>query len=130
MADFNQYLPMLLRFEGGWVDNPADPGGATNLGITWRTFHIFAEKILKIAPTLQNLKRLTDEQAGKIYKTEYWDAIYGDDIEHQLLADMICDFYVNAGWHAITILLKVLNRNGANFHISMRITPKVIEVIN
>ena len=130
MADFNQFLPILLRNEGGWVDDPADPGGATNKGITLRTFKIYAQKILNVEPSLQNLRKLTNEQAGKIYKTEYWDAIRADDISNQFLANILCDFYVNAGGHATTTLIKVLNQAGANLHGATRITPKVIEVLN
>lgn len=130
MADFYQFFPSLLRNEGGWVDDPADPGGATNKGITFGTFKIFSEKILSLEPTLQNLRRLSNEQAGRIYKTEYWDALRADDISHQLLANIVFDFYVNAGSHATTILLQVLNHAGANLHGITRITPKVIEVMN
>jgi len=34
MADFNSFLPILLKFEGGYVNDPADPGGETNKGVT------------------------------------------------------------------------------------------------
>ncbi|WMW80935.1 glycosyl hydrolase 108 family protein [Undibacterium cyanobacteriorum] len=130
MADFYQFLPALLRNEGGWVDDPIDPGGATNKGVTFGTFKIYAERVLGIEPSLQNLRRLSNDQAGRIYKAEYWDALRGDDIAHQLLANIVFDFYVNAGGHATNILLKVLNHAGANLHGTVRITPKVIEVMN
>ncbi len=38
MADFDLFLPMLLKFEGGYVDDPDDPGGETNKGIDMATF--------------------------------------------------------------------------------------------
>lgn len=130
MADFNQFLPSLLRNEGGWVDNPADPGGATNKGVTLRTFKIFAQKLLALEPSIHNLRNLSNDQAGKIYKAEYWDAIRGDDIKYQLLANIVFDFYVNAGTHATAILFKVLIHMGAHLHGITRVTPKVIEVMN
>jgi len=46
MASLDLYLPQLLRFEGGYVDDPADPGGATNLGITLATFERYAQPLL------------------------------------------------------------------------------------
>lgn len=130
MADFHQFLPALLHNEGGWIDDPDDPGGATNKGVTFNTFKLHAENILNLEPTLQNLRRLSNEQAGKIYKAEYWDALRGDDIAHQLLASIVFDFHVNAGGHATDILLRILNHAGANLHGSTRITPKVIAMMN
>ena len=38
MASFDLFLPIVLRFEGGYVDDPTDPGGETNKGITMATF--------------------------------------------------------------------------------------------
>lgn len=113
MADFYVFLPHLLRFEGGFVNDPADPGGATNKGVTLSTFKGCAQNILKIAPTLENLKALTDEQAGKIYKILYWDKMKGDEIELQDLANIVCDFYVNSGMNATKLLQKTLNAMGA-----------------
>lgn len=123
MADFNQFFPTLLKFEGGYVNDPADPGGATNKGVTLLTFKRFAEPLLKIEPTLENLKNITDEQAGVIYKHEYWDKIHGDDIDFQPLADIIFDFYVNAGSHATKLLQSKLNTFGAHLHVDGAIGP-------
>lgn len=109
MADFNQFLPMLLRFEGGFVNDPADPGGATNKGITLQTLRDCGPQILGIAPTLDNLLALTDAQAGILYKRQYWDPLRGDDIASQGVADMLVDFYVNTGRNAIVVLQQVLN---------------------
>lgn len=130
MADFYQFLPTLLQHEGGWVDDPADPGGMTNKGVTWGTFRIVAESILELKPSAHNLRRLSNEHAGRIYKAEYWDALRGDDINHQLLANILFDFYVNAGSHATVTLIKVMNQAGANLHSTSRITPKVIQVLH
>jgi lysozyme family protein len=114
MATFDTFLPQLLRFEGGFVDDPADPGGATNKGITLKTFTACSKRLLGIDPTLSNLKLITDEQAGKIYKELYWDKINGDGFGVQELANIICDFYVNAGTNAIKLLQRVLNAVGTS----------------
>ncbi len=111
MANFNAYLPQLLRFEGGFVNDPADPGGATNKGVTFQTFRSCCD-MLGVAPTLANLKALTDEQAGRIYKRLYWDWFNADALQCQPLAEMLVDFYVNAGGNAVKVLQKALNDDG------------------
>jgi len=113
MADFNAFFPTLLRFEGGFVDDPADPGGATNKGITLQTFDSCARRLLGIDPTFEALKDLTDAQAWTIYKTLYWDTVRGNDIALQPLANIVCDFYVNAGGNAGKLLQRILNALGA-----------------
>jgi lysozyme family protein len=113
MANFEEFFPTLLNFEGGFVDDPADPGGATNKGITMGTFRMCAGQYLGIEPTLENLKALTDGQAAKIYKPLYWDKVYGDEIDLQDLADIVFDFQVNAGANASKLLQRVLNDLGS-----------------
>jgi len=117
MADFNKFFPTLLKHEGGFVNDPVDPGGATNKGVTFNTFKAYAESLLGVAPTLDNLKALTDEQAGKIYKKMYWDKVHGDEMEVQELAEIVFDFYVNAGANASKLLQSVLNDLGANIGV-------------
>src|SRR4051812_5514526 len=113
MASFELYFPTLLRHEGGFVNNPKDPGGATNKGVTLKTFETCARQYLGIEPTLDNLRALTDAQAARIYKPLYWDEVHGDEIELQELADIVFDFQVNAGGAASKLLQKVLNDLGA-----------------
>jgi len=113
MASFDVFFPTLLKHEGGFVNDPADPGGATNKGITMGTFETSAQQYLGIAPTLDNLKALTDAQAAKIYKPLYWDKVRGDDIQLQQLANIVFDFQVNAGGTASKLLQRVLNDLGA-----------------
>jgi lysozyme family protein len=114
MASFSVFLPSLLRFEGGFVDDPYDPGGATNKGVTLATFRGCAQRLLQLEPTLDNLKSLTDAQAGVIYKALYWDRVSADAIDLQALADIVVDFLVNAGTPAVHLLQSVLNDQGAD----------------
>lgn len=126
MAQFHNFLPTLLRFEGGYVDDPYDPGGATNMGITLTTFKRYAKPLLGVPPELEHLRQMDSRQAGRIYKIEYWDRIYGDDIPFQPLADIMFDFYVNAGAHAVTCLYKVLNTHGAAHPIHPVMTVETV----
>jgi lysozyme family protein len=113
MASFDLFLPMLLKFEGGYVDDPDDPGGETNKGITMSTFQNCAHELLGIDPTSANLQSLTEAQAGIIYKNLYWNRMQGDSIFLQDLANIVCDFLVNAGTRATKMLQHVLNGLGA-----------------
>ena len=113
MASFDTFFPTLLQHEGGFVNDPVDPGGATNKGVTMETFRRCAQKYLGIEPSLENLKALTDAQAGKIYKPLYWDKVHGDEITLQELANILFDFQVNAGDNASKLLQNVLNGLGA-----------------
>lgn len=113
MASFEQFLPLLLRFEGGFVNDPDDPGGATNKGITLKTFQHFGPRAGFEDTSLAALMRLTDEEAGRIYKVHYWDPLHADDIPLQPLAELLVDFYVNAGVNAIKELQRHLMSIGA-----------------
>jgi lysozyme family protein len=113
MASFDAFFPTLLKHEGGFVNDPVDPGGATNKGVTMKTFQACAMKYLGIEPTLENLRALTDAQAAKIYKPLYWDEVRGDEIELQELANIVFDFQVNAGDGASKLLQRVINELGA-----------------
>jgi len=127
MASFDLFLPILLKFEGGYSDNPADPGGGTNKGITMATFQLWSHELLGVDPTA-NLKALTDAQAGIIYKVLFWNRMRGDYIELQELANMVCDFYVNAGTNA-TQLQRVLNSMGANLVGDGAVGPATLQAL-
>jgi len=130
VASFDVFLPMLLNLEGGYVDDPDDPGGETNLGITMATFAVCAHQLLGIDPTSDNLKALTDAQAGIIYRARYWDAMQGDEFELQDLANIVCDFYVNAGTHATRLLQTIMNSMGANAVEDGMIGPASIQALD
>ncbi|MEM7017774.1 MAG: glycosyl hydrolase 108 family protein [Pseudomonadota bacterium] len=129
MADFYKFAATLLKHEGGFVDDPDDLGGATNKGVTLRTFQGVAKPILGVEPTLENLKALTDEQALKIYKARYWDKIRGDEFELQELADIVFDFYVNAGANASKLLQATLNDMGAEIGVDGGIGPATMAAL-
>jgi len=129
MASFDLFLPMLLRFEGGYVDDPTDPGGETNKGVTMATFQRCSHQLLGIDPTSQNLQSLTDAQAGIIYRSLYWEEINGDDFQLQDLANILCDFYVNAGTHATVLLQRILNTMGAHLIEDGGIGPASIQAL-
>lgn len=129
MASFDLALPIILRNEGGYVDDPTDPGGETNKGITMKTFQLCSHTLLGLDPTSDNLKALTDAQAGIIYRSHYWNPIQGDAYASQDLANIVCDFYVNSGTHATSLLQKVLNSLGASVTVDGSIGPGTLAAL-
>ncbi|WP_426165114.1 glycoside hydrolase family 108 protein [Pseudoduganella sp. R-34] len=129
MADFQKFLPTLLSLEGGFSNDPHDPGGVTNMGITFPIYKQHALRLLGVQPTLDGLKSLTAEQAGKIYKVEYWDRMFGDEISFEPLANIMFDFYVNAGHHAFQLLQQVLNAAGGQFDLRAPLRSQTVEAL-
>ncbi len=69
MAGFLQALPVILRFEGGYVNDPDDPGGATNKGITQKTYDAWQKS--KSLPQ-KAVRRISDAEVEAIYHRDYW----------------------------------------------------------
>lgn len=93
MANFSLYFPQLLKYEGGFVNDPADRGGATNMGITQETLKSYRGKSVSV----EDVKNLTKTEAEAIYKKNYWDKIKGDDITSQSVAELLFDYAVHSG---------------------------------
>ena len=92
-ANFFKSLEMVLKHEGGFVDHPEDPGGATNKGITHKTYADFLERPLE---DVNELKNIPDDHVQIIYKQLYWDKIKGDDLPSGV-DFCIFDWAVNSG---------------------------------
>ncbi len=75
-ANFETSLRHILRFEGGYVDHPADPGGATNLGITRATL----TRYLGRAASKGDVRALDRATARDIYRKFYWEALRCDEM--------------------------------------------------
>lgn len=85
-------LAEIWPFEGGYVDHPKDPGGATNMGITFAVLQAWR----KVSITKQDVRNLTKAEAQQIYEARYWRPLRGDDLR---LGDdlVILDFGINSG---------------------------------
>lgn len=75
---FQRSMVFVKRWEGGWADNPADPGGATMKGITIGTYTRWRASQGKPAPTKSELRAITDEEVDAIYRAWYWEASGAD----------------------------------------------------
>lgn len=91
-SSFDRALSAVLKHEGGFVNHPKDPGGATNKGITLATFR----KWVKKGGTAADLKALTTAQAAKVYRGQYWNKIHGDELPAGI-DYAVFDFAVNSG---------------------------------
>jgi lysozyme family protein len=74
--NFDKALAAVLKHEGGYVNNPKDPGGMTNLGCTkavWEEHcgHPVDEKAMRA---------LTPADVSPLYRRKYWDKIKGDEL--------------------------------------------------
>jgi len=91
-SHFNEAVKVVLAHEGGFADDTADPGGATNFGISLR----FA-KPLGYAETADEIRNLTINQAVEIYRKEFWDTYGYERIRNARVATKLFDACVNMG---------------------------------
>lgn len=83
----------MLAHEGGYVNHPKDPGGATNLGVIQRTYdHYRRRKGL----ATRSVRAITADEVAEIYKSQYWDAVRGDELPSGV-DYAVYDFAVNSG---------------------------------
>lgn len=121
MADFQLALTKTLAFEGGYGHHPSDPGGATNLGISYRFLTgVGVDKydldkdgnMIEPAGDLNNDEKLTKEDiklidktfASRVYKLFFWDTLGLDALNCQIIAEQLFDINVNSGTHRARII--------------------------
>ncbi|WMT85553.1 glycoside hydrolase family 108 protein [Pelagibacterium sp. 26DY04] len=90
-ANFAAALSAVLLHEGGWANNPKDPGGATMKGVTLATYRRY-----RPGATKEQLRNITDAELQRIYRDGYWDVIRGDDLPAGV-DYAVFDFAVNSG---------------------------------
>jgi lysozyme family protein len=66
---FEAALPFVLRWEGGFVDHPKDPGGRTNKGVTQRVYDAWGRR--QGRPP-RDVKQIEDAEVHRIYESGYW----------------------------------------------------------
>lgn len=90
---FDKAFARTLQFEGGYVNHPEDPGGETKYGISKRSY-----------PDV-NIGGLSIEDAKRIYKRDFWDALNLDEFP-ELLGEAMFDSAVNSGKRAAVLWLQ------------------------
>jgi lysozyme family protein len=89
---FEQSMRAVLKHEGGYVDHPKDPGGATNMGITHATLSAWRRKPV----TKRDVQRLSQLEAKKIYRAQYADPVQFNALPAGL-GYAVLDFAIHSG---------------------------------
>lgn len=91
--NYSACLKKVLEYEGGYVNHPSDPGGATNKGITQNTYNAWLKKQGMGARSVRDIPM---DHVEAIYRNEYWNKVKGDQLPAGCdLATF--DFAVNSG---------------------------------
>ena len=105
LIKFDDIIEVVLHHEGGYVNDPKDPGGETNFGIAKRSH-----------PDV-DIKNLTEEGAKEIYKRDYWDKNKVDELDDQL-KHIFFDMCVNQGrGTAVKVLQRAINGKGGDIAV-------------
>lgn len=91
-STYDEALARLLVHEGGYSNHSADPGGPTNYGITIHDYRRYA----KPGATADDVRRMTVEEAKRIYRARYWDAQRCDELPAGV-DYAVFDYGVNSG---------------------------------
>jgi lysozyme family protein len=117
---FDVAIKKVLAHEGGYVNDPADPGGETKFGISKRTY-----------PDI-DIKALTEDEACLIYYRDWWVENDYDRIAHADLAAKVLDLAVNMGAKRAHMLLQeaVNATRPGTLVVDGRLGPKSIDAVN
>lgn len=143
MADFNISQNLVKESEGGYQNLKNDNGNwtsgkigegnlvGTNFGISAPTL----SAVLGRAATVDDMKNLTYLHALNIYKKRYWNAINGNSIKNQEVANIIYDAYVNqTGWTRLMLEDTLANLKKpvtvTSFSYKLPLASDTISVIN
>jgi len=141
MSHFDKAIKTTLEFEGKFSNDPVDPGGATNWGISLR----FLKGVGDLDGDgfldgdldhdgdvdIDDIRNMTVAQATKFYRTHFWDKYMYEEIHDYTVAARAFDMTVNMG--AIQtgkILQRALNACGNKLLVDGKVGRKTIDAIN
>jgi type VI secretion system secreted protein VgrG len=124
---FNKCIDIILRNEGGLVDDPDDTGGITNYGISYRFLsHSDWQPSHGGLVTADDIRNLTKGEACEIYFKYFWKPLQLEQLKNDSLALQVFDMAVNCGnVPAIRLLQKLVG-----VKVDGKIGPKTIEAAN
>ena len=116
LSEFDEIIEQVLKHEGGLIDDPDDPGGLTNLGISQRAY-----------PD-EDIRGLTVERAKELYERDYWRKYKVGDLPDRI-RHCYLDMCINmGGGRAIKILQEACNsKNSEKIDIDGGIGPATIK---
>ncbi len=127
MANVYKLAPWILKWEGGFVNDPADLGGATNMGVTISTWkQVGYDKDGDGDIDVNDLHLLTrDDVVNRVLKPHYWDRWKADDIKSQSVANILVDWVWASGAHGVKIPQRLLG-----VAVDGIVGPKTIAAVN
>ena len=104
MANAVKLMPFILKWEGGYICDKDDLGGATNKGITLNTFrHYYGQN-----KTVEDLKNLSTAHWLYIFKEGFWNRWKADEIKSQSVANILVDWLWASGIYGISRVQRYL----------------------
>ena len=116
----------IVAREGGYVNDPNDPGGATNFGVTIHTMRRLGLDLTRDGQVTEaDVRALTREQAIEIFLDQYYRRP-GLAALPEVLQPSVFDMYVNAGGNAVRMLQRLLIAMGYDLDVDGVIGPQTI----
>ncbi|MGC3936681.1 holin-associated N-acetylmuramidase [Roseobacter sp. EG26] len=126
MQTVREIATQIVAREGGYVNDPDDPGGATNFGVTIHTMRTLGLDLDRDgAVTIADVRALTKEQAVEIFEKHYFEKPLIALLPPVLHASVF-DMYVNAGANAVKILQRLLRDMGHDIEVDGALGPQSI----
>jgi lysozyme family protein len=136
MSTFELAIPVILKHEGGWVNDPHDLGAETNYGwstLTIKRLGLTASDLGIPGPMFATgyLKPMTEATAVKLYRKYFWDLYGYGRINDQKAATKLFDLSVNCGpKRAHTMAQKAINRLQMDVDVDGDLGPQTVGAIN
>lgn len=109
MAKIELYIPKLLKYEGGFVEDPTDKGGATNKGVTLATWKkVGYDKDGDKDIDRDDVKLISIEDATMVCKKNFWDRWRADEIINQSVAETLVEWVWGSGAWGIKLPQRLL----------------------
>ena len=129
MQTVRQIAEEIVHREGGYVNDPDDPGGATNFGVTIHTMRRLGLDLDRDGTvTSADVRRLTRVQAVEIFIEHYFEKPLIAELPQALQATVF-DMYVNAGGNAVKILQRLLVEMGYSVTVDGALGPQSLAAV-
>jgi lysozyme family protein len=126
MPSVQQIAEEIVAREGGYANDPDDPGGATKYGVTLGTMRRLGLDLTGDGQvSAADVKRLSRAQAAEIFVEHYFRRPRIGDLP-AVLQPSVFDMYVNSGANAVRILQRLLNQMGQSVAVDAVIGPQTI----